>query len=381
LTQSEEPDALSLGMVHLHYQALLTYATTLAFYLHLRASEKYYQRPELLRSHPVLTRLLTLKQALITLEELDFAVSDSEDEDEDDDLLMDEERLWKLDRQNGLEEEELVGLLQDAINVASVVPKSTLEGPPKKKRKTAPQVLLPVFDLVEPIFSSSKSSRSQSDAGIVDPYGEVTSLQHSDAADKSARRKTLRFHTSRIESVSARRQGARNSAFGGDDDIPYRERRKDKEERLAKMAKSKGRGQEGEDLDDMEPESKQPKEVDNDAEDADGYYELVKRKAKEKKEQKKAEYAAARESSLPDLVEAADGPRSLTRAILTNKGLTPHRSKSVRNPRVKKRQKFEKAKRKISSQKAVYKGGNSDTGRYDGEKSGISKVIKSVRLG
>lgn len=78
--------------------------------------------------------------------------------------------------------------------------------------------------------------------------------------------------------------------------------------------------------------------------------------------------------------ETADGPRSLTRAILKNKGLTPHRSKSVRNPRVKKRQRYEKAKKKVSSQKAVYKGGLAATGKYEGEKSGISKVTKSVRL-
>lgn len=66
--------------------------------------------------------------------------------------------------------------------------------------------------------------------------------------------------------------------------------------------------------------------------------------------------------------------------MLKNRGLTPHRAKSVRNPRVKKRQRYEKAKKKVSSQKAVYKGGLAATGRYDGEKSGISKVIKSVRL-
>lgn len=78
--------------------------------------------------------------------------------------------------------------------------------------------------------------------------------------------------------------------------------------------------------------------------------------------------------------DTAEGPRSVSRAILKNKGLTPHRSKSVRNPRVKKRQKYEKAKKKVASQKAVYKGGLATTGRYDGEKSGISKVIKSVRL-
>ena len=78
--------------------------------------------------------------------------------------------------------------------------------------------------------------------------------------------------------------------------------------------------------------------------------------------------------------EATDGPRALTRAILKNKGLTPHRPKSVRNPRVKKRMRYEKAKKKVASQKAVYEGGLSATGRYEGEKSGISKVIKSRQL-
>ncbi len=78
--------------------------------------------------------------------------------------------------------------------------------------------------------------------------------------------------------------------------------------------------------------------------------------------------------------DIADGPRSVSRAIMKNRGLTPHRSKSVRNPRVKKRQRYEKAKKTVASQKAVYKGGVGATGRYDGEKSGISKVIKSVRL-
>ena len=68
-------------------------------------------------------------------------------------------------------------------------------------------------------------------------------------------------------------------------------------------------------------------------------------------------------------------------AMLKNKGLTPHRPKDVRNPRVKKRKKFEKAKKKVASQKAVYKGGIGDVGKYGGERSGISKVIKSVRLG
>lgn len=86
----------------------------------------------------------------------------------------------------------------------------------------------------------------------------------------------------------------------------------------------------------------------------------------------------------PDVdIEPTDesGPRSLTRAILKNRGLTPHRSKSVRNPRVKKRQRYDKAQKKLSSQRAVYKGGIGDASKYTGEQSGISKVVKSVRFG
>lgn len=286
-------------MIHLHYrkfilllpsrrtkllsEALLTYATALAFYLHLRSSEKYTRRPDLLRAHPVLARLLTLKQSLITLEELDFAASDSEpgsNDDSDADDLMDAEQLWKLDRLQGLDKDELADLLNDA----SILPEQDAGMRPKKKRKTS--AALPVFDLVEPEFTSSTAAQHRPDSGV-DAYGEATSLQHADAADKSARRKTLRFHTSKIESASARRQGARNNAVGGDDDLPYRDSRK----QPAKVAQS-SRGQGGQDLDESEPQSKLP-----DGEDADGYYELVKRKSKEKKEHKKAEYEAAQEAA------------------------------------------------------------------------------------
>ena len=63
----------------------------------------------------------------------------------------------------------------------------------------------------------------------------------------------------------------------------------------------------------------------------------------------------------------------MTRAIEKNRGLTPRRSKTGRNPRVKKRQAYEKAKRKVASQRAVFKGGQASlSGAYSGEKTGIS---------
>lgn len=376
--QSEQPDNHALGMLHLFYQTSLTYTTALAFYLHLRASEKYARKPELLRSHPIMIRLLTLKQSLSTLEDLNFGFSDSEDNGEDG-LTWNADDFSDEDKLGDLEANELRDILADAAVSEIEVPKE----PPRKKRKISQDVKPsnPVFDLIEPEFHSSNSPPHISSTGPIETYGEATILQFTDAADKTERKRTLRFHASKIESKSARRQGAKTKLMGGDDDIPYRERRKEKETRLMHDAGSKARGQGGEDLDDTKDDpTLQDLQVQNgDLKTPDGYYELVKKKGKERKEHKKAEYEA--KYSRLELDDTSMGPRSLTRAILANKGLTPHRPKSVRNPRVKKRVKYDKAKKKLSSQKAIFKGGLTEVGRYDGEKSGISKVIKSTRLG
>lgn len=408
--EAQYPDALSLGMLHLYYQTLLSYSTVLAFYLHLRASEKYAEKPTLLQAHPIMNRLLTLKQALITLEDLDFA---GDDDDEDlsegdfdgnemkwDDILADRKSIWDSLAAGDLDEGELAELLADAdagktsgkkkskSKKAKAESNEEKEKPsPKKKRKVAPA---PVFDLEEPEWIPTKKSTSRKQKETDDTYGEASHLEDADAADKSARKKSLRFHTSKIETASNRRSNARNAAAGGDDDIPYRERQKEKQLRLEREAIARLQKQGGADLDDEEPEPPQKRKRGEDSDSGEGsgnesaeeYYELIKNKSKEKKTKKKEEYEAARAAEKPNYAEEeADGPRSLTRAILKNRGLTPHRSKSVRNPRVKKRQRYEQAKKKVSSQKAVYKGGLAESGgKYGGEKSGISKVIKSVKL-
>ncbi|KIK47218.1 hypothetical protein CY34DRAFT_799577 [Suillus luteus UH-Slu-Lm8-n1] len=412
-TSEKETDGIELGLLHIYYQALLTYATTLAYYLHLRTSEKYAGRPLLLRQHPVLNRLLTLKQSLVTLENLGVGTA-SQDEDDEDDEYEDElgepgaetPDLWSVLMTKGLESDELTDLLMDVNDKPRKMSKTDkIEAkPPKKKRKTSDDKNgQPIFDLVEPDFeaasTSAKKKRSAPADTSTDAFGEATFLQHADATDKQARKKSLRFHVSRIESATARRQNARVNAVGGDDDIPYRERRKEKEQRMEneRQRKAGTLGMGGDDLDDVDPEitdtSSRNKrrrrdvdvEDDDDSETAEahGYYELVKRQAAEKKSKKKIDYEEARaaERLVTGELDEASGPRSVTRAIMKNKGLTPHRSKSVRNPRVKKRQKYEQAKKRVSSQRAVYKGGIGDASKYTGEQSGISKVIKSVRLG
>lgn len=312
-------------------ETLLTYATTLAFYLHIRATPKYASNPKLLQSHPVLSRLLTLKQAMTSLERLDFGPNsdDEEGDEEEDEEEGDMFSFWKGDNLVDMDEEEYTELLREAQEINSSSPtkhkspkahddkltnglskseekekkskkekKEKKEKHEKKERKKQQQ---PVFDLEEPEFVSvGKSKRHSTKPTQTDnltPFGEYTSLDAVDSLDKKARKKSLQFHTSRIESASSRREQARGGAIGGDDDIPYRERDKEREARLKKETANQ-RGKAGDDLEDVEMDEvhvskKRPREEGSDAEmDIDGYYDLVKRQKKTKKEERKAKYDA-----------------------------------------------------------------------------------------
>ena len=120
-------------------------------------------------------------------------------------------------------------------------------------------------------------------------------------------------------------------------------------------------------------------------EDDAAYYDLISSNKRAKKAQKKEEYDQERLASrVYDDETVGDGEhRLIDRTIEKNKGLTPHRPKSIRNPRVKRRMKFDRANKRLSSTRAVYKGGQSALqGGYQGEKSGISiNTVKSRKLG
>ena len=308
-------------------EALLQYAVTLAFYLYLRSSDEYAARPDLLRSHPIMSRLLAFKQHIATLEEL----QDSEDEGDltdDDDLGLDDfdlefEMLLRGDHSEIADEmRKLIAedMMRNSQAASIENPSPLTEGekskkaeekanePPKKKRKTSSEASakpLPVFDLEEPEFPVKPKVTARPSANVDDSFGEQTALDVADAADKASHKRSLRFHTAKIESASARRERARTST-GGDDDIPWKERRREREERQKKeLEKSRGTG--GADLDDEEPEPREATnkkrrrdEDDENESDGDGgdtaaerYYDLVKRTSKEKKKQKKAEYEEA----------------------------------------------------------------------------------------
>ena len=90
------------------------------------------------------------------------------------------------------------------------------------------------------------------------------------------------------------------------------------------------------------------------------------------------EKAAPEELAPLDGEEDGDERRGITYQIAKNKGLQPKRSKLQRNPRVKHRHKFEKAKiRRKGQVREVRK----EVKKYSGELTGINaRVKKGVKL-
>lgn len=340
-------------------ETLLTYATTLAFYIHLCALPAS-ERPDM-STHPVLERLLQLKQGVVALEDLDFAAGsvsdkgpelfvrpgeegwdDEEDPEEmaqllaskrelmarmneasgmglpsDEDEIDEEEDANQLWHTAGLEDGELSALLQDAQEQGQ---RKRTRGKKGKKGKKAPVPISPsdseesddetpaasFTPIAEPSFISSKKSKKSKSAkvpksgAIEDVYGDADELDLADAADKERRKRSLRFHTSKIAATAARRTAAKNRRLGGDDDIPYRDRQAARDAALRKNA-PKGTG--GEDLDGGEwtdADRKRAREVRDEVadEDDDGYYDLVKRRKTEKEDAKRDAHEAYREAKL-----------------------------------------------------------------------------------
>ncbi|KAK0303607.1 something about silencing protein 10 [Friedmanniomyces endolithicus] len=236
---------------------------------------------------------------------------------------------------------------------------------------------------------SKPTTAPQDDASDI---GEEAPLTAREAADKAQRKKSLRFYTSQI-AQKANKRGASGRNAGGDEDVPHRERLRDRQARLNAEAEKRGkrRPDTGADLDGdgsaNEEDVRQAHQIRDDA-GGNEYYDLVASRAAQKKTDKAALADAQRLAALQGggrvVVEeervGADGKRKISYLIEKNKGLTPHRKKEVRNPRVKKRKKYEEKKKKLGSMKAVFKGGEG-RGGYGGEKTGIKGgLVKSTKL-
>jgi U3 small nucleolar RNA-associated protein 3 len=123
-------------------------------------------------------------------------------------------------------------------------------------------------------------------------------------------------------------------------------------------------------------------ELTRDEQDAVQFYKAVRQqKENSESEGDTDEDKPARDAPVADIQENEEqetGKRAINYQISKNKGLTPHRSKEQRNPRVKHRMKFRKAQIR---RKGAIREPRKELKRYGGEMSGIkATVVRSVKL-
>lgn len=370
-TQSVE--AVKYWVLGCYVSALASYFALLTSPARDSSKEEKPLNPSDLRDHEIMETLVTCREAWRRIQDLK---STSSGHDEEEAPLVPDE----IEEPDGTVEKKKKKKSKKADKGAALG---------KRAKKTPKGTSLE--DELAGLYNEVKSSKKhrnkieeESDSDADSDFGDKQSLSARAAADKAARKKTLSFYTSQLSQTANRRAGAGRQA-GGDEDVPHRERLRDRQARLLKEAERRGtKSAKGADLDSAseDEDTATAKDIRN---DEDEYYDMVAHKAKKHKEEKNARFAAFAAASKADRVVeneeiGEDGKRKITYAIEKNKGLTPRRKKDVRNPRVKKKKQYEAKQKKLSSMKPVWKGGE-PKGGYRGELSGINTgVVKSVKL-
>jgi U3 small nucleolar RNA-associated protein 3 len=255
-------------------------------------------------------------------------------------------------------------------------PEPYRELPPVKIKKQKKPKRSKLQDIISQAFQTAPDEEASD-------FGDEAPLTHEEAADKAKKKRSLRFYTSQI-AQKANKRGAKSREAGGDDDLPYKERIRDRQERLMREAGSRANASQAQMEDSgSEDDAALAAEINGVSND---YYNQIVSKSQVKKADKAARaeaYAEAARQGAQVYEEeqvGPDGKRKITYAIAKNKGLTPKRKKEVRNPRVKKKKQYEAKMKKLGSMRPVYKGGEGKGG-YGGELTGIkTNVIKSVKL-
>lgn len=379
--------------------ALNTYLATISMYLAVVSTAIFSggeqhritaMPPPDLHDHPVISALARARQLWDEVEPLKVCkvVTASEEEMEETNPTTTSPRKPVIREINGhskkadkrvkrlgepatniLNERDVVGMTKFENRINGDVVK-------KKKRKPKPKSGKAILDL-DTLLEQTHFDPEDSD------FGDEQPLTKEQYAEKARKRKSLRFYTSQIASKANKRGHASRDA-GGDDDLPHKERQKDRIERLNREAEARGR-QNVDPADDFDGDDDNDNELIQQNVNDDYYNTLlnVKQQKKSDKQARTEAYAQAARAGATVYEEETvgpDGKRAITYAIAKNKGLTPKRSKDVRNPRVKKRKKYDEKLKKLNSMRPVYKGGEG-RGGYRGELTGIkTNLVKSTKL-
>ncbi|POW21555.1 hypothetical protein PSHT_02232 [Puccinia striiformis] len=310
------------------------------------------------------------------LRELLFDQSNSVDDEEDDeDLSLDFNNIVK--RPTKRQKSSVITKSDKAISTST-----SQESKKKKKRESKKSSFIEVEDPNELLKSLPPRPT------------KLKNVDKREATEKEKKKKSLRFYTAKIDAKGKRREKALvgTGVASGDSDLPYITKESQRRQFLKNQDHSMGddddlSGQFDDSLDDYQHHDDNLS-FDNQDGQSD-YYDTIKELKLSAKKSKKIQYDEKKLSERDALTTEAEGgtsgPREISRQILKNKGLTPERAKENRNPRVKKRKRFEKAQQKISTQRPTYKPDQAAQNRtlngYQGEKTGVKVgVVKSRKL-
>ncbi|KAI9209072.1 Sas10 C-terminal domain-containing protein [Polychytrium aggregatum] len=474
----------SLSYLRLKYRLLLVYLTNVAFYLAYRANPP----PAVdAKQHPVVDTLVTLREMLEKIEsEVEGKVNDDDaadagskkkskkgkraqnkakgmvklmagvhllvegglesdgDDDGDDDASL---GVDDAEADEDFEDpEDSTHRIESQTRTTSKASKKPKKG--KDKDKAAARFADHTDDAndvpeVEFVKLGGKNmlekKKKKANKAAISDFGEDRELDDVDILDKEEKRRSLRFHVTRIDQAISKSQKRLRS---GDEDIPLRDRF-GRVVQSAKPEPSKGEDSKkdrrrGADLSDLDPlDSERPEnnkrgrdedlefdpndinigddlmdemmelheEYDRgddadkksserksgrgrssgDKDDALEYYTSVQKSKRAKKEERETAVMDMKQRDLENRYYENDSvgegeKRHINFTILKNKGLTPSRPKANRNPRVKRRLKYEAAVKKLPSYRRVA-ADKSKLGAYAGESTGIkANTSRSVRF-
>lgn len=328
------------------YQALNDYLTSTALYLGMKAAHVYEAE-----HHPVVDAMVKSTKAFKRASLLEESVA----------VAASMEKLQQFLAGTYVEEESIASVSEESAAEISQSEEEEEEEEvevsiPKKKKTGIEDAELPTSDDEDiennEVYVQIEKIKTQTRKEDND-FEEMDTLM--DADDKQARRKHLRFYTGNIANQK------KKAVISGDADIAY------------KTAKKKHGAREMSDHDYTEHprQSKQSKQSKQQGSaDLDDYYRLAKKR--------RMKEPAATEKWMDE--DTIQGPRKITYEMMKNRGLTPYRKKEQRNPRVKNRNKYERATKKLSSIRRQTTD-PSQRMAYSGEATGIkSRLSRSIVL-
>lgn len=388
---SEEPQPSSVPVVK--FRALSAYLGTISMYFMLLSSpsldatsEQVPMTPAELRQHPVMGSLVKFRKLWNTVKDLEELEEPTEK-----DIEEIEVQPAKVEKQHKTQESKKPK--QKKLSKAEIA-QAEAEALRAERLRQTEAGLADLSDLATQSTRKRKTPKTKTLKDDDSDFGDEDALTAHEAEEKAKQKRSLRFYTSQIAQKANKRNAAGRDA-GGDADLPYRERLRDRQARLNAEAEKRGRkelrpdqelGGDSDDEDRRVAKALRRGEGAKDGSDDDEYYDMVASRSKQRKDDKQARADAHAEAErLGGMVFeqeeiGPDGKRAITYQIQKNKGLHAKRSKDSRNPRVKKRKKYEEKKKKLGSTKQLYKGGEG-RGGYGGELTGIKKnLVKSVKL-